>query len=270
MGNLILTRSPRAAHPYYVPELGIRLYTAEELSYHIYNNLMLIDRGFIDERLLTFLRECGQNELAAKLERWKDDADFWELLLVILQDVHFYNGQELEKFRAEAARIATEGHEKIMHEKADYMLSIGRYYDSIRMYEKLLESRSDYALGKKVRSGLFEGLGVAHARLFIYDKAAEAYAMAYAQNKNEKYLRSIYMIHLISPETPYPSELFGALEPGRLSAWAAEYEAAREQAALYGKARAAAELSGKDDRRRRAGYLDLISEWKTEYRRCMS
>ena len=269
MGNLILTRSPRAAHPYYVPELGIHLYTAEELSYYIYNNVMLLNRGFIDERLMTFIRECGAGELAAKLDRWKDEADFWELLLVILQDIHFYTGPELEKFRSETARIATEGHEKIMHEKASYMLSIGRYYDAIRMYEKLLNSRSDYTSSKKVLAGLYEGLGVAHARLFVYDEALAAYKAAYAQSRNEKYLRSIYMIHLISPETEYPAELFAELEPGRLPAWAAEYEAAKEQAALYGKARAAAELTDRDERRRRAGYLDLISEWKTEYRRCM-
>ena len=41
MGSLILCRSAVAKHPYYVPELGIRIYSGEELSYFIYHNLML-------------------------------------------------------------------------------------------------------------------------------------------------------------------------------------------------------------------------------------
>ena len=44
-----------AVHPYYVSELDIRLFTAEELCYYIYHNIALIDDDFISAELLTFL-----------------------------------------------------------------------------------------------------------------------------------------------------------------------------------------------------------------------
>ena len=43
MGNLILSRPAEIKRPYYVSELGVHLYSAEELCYYIYHNAVLID-----------------------------------------------------------------------------------------------------------------------------------------------------------------------------------------------------------------------------------
>lgn len=57
--------------PFEVEELDLRLYTIEELCYYIYNNLALIGEDFIDEHLLSFLRdELDLKEEAEKIERF--------------------------------------------------------------------------------------------------------------------------------------------------------------------------------------------------------
>ena len=47
MGNLILTKSHKAANPYFAEKLGINIYTGEELSYFIYNYYMLQMKGWL-------------------------------------------------------------------------------------------------------------------------------------------------------------------------------------------------------------------------------
>ena len=51
MSGLILCRDKTVTHPYYVKELGLHLYTGEELCYFIYHNILLIGEEFLDEPL---------------------------------------------------------------------------------------------------------------------------------------------------------------------------------------------------------------------------
>ena len=67
MGGLILCRNIPVKHPYYVQELGLYLYTGEELSYYIYNHALLIPEEFPDEGLYPFLEEIGQGALAERI-----------------------------------------------------------------------------------------------------------------------------------------------------------------------------------------------------------
>ena len=61
MGRFLLC-GREAALPYQVEEMDLRLYSVEELCCFIYDNLSLIDDGFVDRRLLGFIREeLGEN-----------------------------------------------------------------------------------------------------------------------------------------------------------------------------------------------------------------
>ena len=46
MGKIILCRGKKADTPLTVLQTGVKLYTAEELCYYIYNNIYLIGQGF--------------------------------------------------------------------------------------------------------------------------------------------------------------------------------------------------------------------------------
>ena len=69
MSGLILCREKTVTHPYYVTELGIHLYTGEELSYFICHNILLIDEDFLDERLFDFLEQLGETRLCERARR---------------------------------------------------------------------------------------------------------------------------------------------------------------------------------------------------------
>ena len=57
MGSYILSLSPMAKHPYRTKELGVDIYTAEELCYYIYHNFVVVDDDFISRELFEFLED---------------------------------------------------------------------------------------------------------------------------------------------------------------------------------------------------------------------
>ena len=63
MGKMILCRGRQTDRPLIIEGTGIRLYTAEELCYYIYNNIYLIGQEFVNGRLVEFLAQTGENEL---------------------------------------------------------------------------------------------------------------------------------------------------------------------------------------------------------------
>ena len=57
--SLILCRQEPVTVPLYIEDLGIHLYSSQELCYVIYNNPLLVLEGFIDKRLTEYLRSFG-------------------------------------------------------------------------------------------------------------------------------------------------------------------------------------------------------------------
>ena len=66
--SLILCRQEPVTVPLYIEDLGIHLYSSQELCYVIYNNPLLVLEGFIDKRLTEFLRPLQINLSGIPLE----------------------------------------------------------------------------------------------------------------------------------------------------------------------------------------------------------
>ena len=105
--SLLLCRQEHVKRPYFMEAMGVHLYSSQELSYVIYNHPLLVLEGFVDERLLTFLREeLNQGFLALKLERWMKNGDNPdEALLIIQQECDYYSMSEVGRFRQMTASI---------------------------------------------------------------------------------------------------------------------------------------------------------------------
>ena len=74
--SLLLCRLEPVKHPFVVAELGVRLFSSQELCYVIYENPLLVMEDFVDERLIQFIREdLDMDFLAGKLENWKKSGE---------------------------------------------------------------------------------------------------------------------------------------------------------------------------------------------------
>lgn len=268
MGCLILCKNSKVSQPYYADELGIYLYSPEELCYFIYNNVMLIDDTFFDDKLYSFLNISGFGQLTDKIKKWKDEVDFKELLLVILQDIKYYNEKELEFFKKEIERIASEGYENILKEKADYLFSIERYYEAIKLYTKILSSKN--LIEDSLKADVYAARAVSHTRLFSYNDATVDYLSAYELSSDLKYIKNIYLINKITSVKAYPTSLIETIDPTILASWDGEYAKNLSMAAQDDVVLEIESLKEKDALKIRSGLLKLISKWKTEYKKCQN
>ena len=80
---------------FYIERLGVHIASSQELCYVIYQNPLLVLDGFVDDRLIEFIRsELGLSFLAGKLEAWQRSGESQdELPIVILQECCYYNGK---------------------------------------------------------------------------------------------------------------------------------------------------------------------------------
>lgn len=95
MGQYLLCHK-MAEVPYEMEEMGLHIYSAEELCYYIFHNLAMIDESFICDALMAFIRnDLDMPELAEKVKRsFQSPADLENTLLVILRNVAYYTEEE--------------------------------------------------------------------------------------------------------------------------------------------------------------------------------
>ena len=267
MSGMLLCRSRQVNEPYYVEELGIYLYSGEELSYYIYHNAALIDDDFLEERLFRFIgQELGMEELEMKLRKWASQAELSELLLVILQDIHYYDSEELFQFR-ESLRAQERRSAGIrMKEKGDALFRRGRYAAAGNWYDRLLHSSEPELGGSDFRGEILYARGMTHARQYNWQEAADCLWDSYLLSAREETLKHLYRITKIDRRVKLPEEAKEALSAGDTAAWDREMEEAKNKAASAGKAAAVTEWLDKDKIRLAYGLRELVREWKNEYR----
>jgi hypothetical protein len=100
MGKIILCRGKKADTPLTVLQTGVKLYTAEELCYYIYNNIYLIGQDFIDDNLISFLDETGEKELAERVRKLKETGgSLAQIFVIILKTIDYYSVAEIEQLK---------------------------------------------------------------------------------------------------------------------------------------------------------------------------
>ena len=86
--SLILCRQEPVKIPLYIEDLGIHIYSSQEICYVIYNNPLLVLEDFIDSRLTEFLRsELRMPFLAGEDRKWMSRGATGEILYLILPGV---------------------------------------------------------------------------------------------------------------------------------------------------------------------------------------
>ena len=94
MGAVMICKNEPAETPYYIESMGVRIYSMEELAYFLYENIYLVDKKMLGQRLWDWLRtEMHNPELA---EGFKNDnplasSDNYEVYMQTMED----DGQNL-------------------------------------------------------------------------------------------------------------------------------------------------------------------------------
>lgn len=197
MEELLLCNSPAVAVPFYIEGISLNIYSLEELSYYIANNVYLLDEGFMSLGICTWIeeeikaRELGQT-LREILEKGGKLSAFAGEILI-------YCGYYDKKEILEILQVVAEMEEKSDFEcnkiKADRLLEKGKYYNSIYEYKRILESKEMEGQNAVLEGNVWHNLGTAYARLFLFDEASKCYEKAYAFNEEQSSLRELLMCY---------------------------------------------------------------------------
>lgn len=270
MGGLIVCPKQAVRHPYYVESLGIHLYSAEELSYFIYNHMLLLEDDFPDERLLVFIgRELGYPRLEDKLRNWVGRTKPGDLLLVILQDLHYYSSGELFQFRQRLEKLAGTTPGERLKARGDYLLGRKQYYGALRTYDKILA-----LAGQEMSSGFLAGVwysrGNAFAGMLAAGEAMDSFLRSYELVPREDIPEKMFALTMLDETVALPEKMREVITPRLEEKYRTAFEEKKRQALFEGQALEAALLQEKTQAERAQAYKELVENWKNEYRRAVT
>lgn len=266
--SLLLCRQEHVKRPYYMETMGVHLYSSQELSYVIFNHPLLVLDGFVDERLLNFLREeLNQGLLALKLERWLKNGDNPdEALLIILQECDYYSMAEVGRFRQMAAALRKKHPADFKRMKADELFSLRQYGRAVNIYKELLEYPTGEHIDDTFFARIWNNLGACYARMFQMEKAFEAYENAYKKNEQDVVLERLYDLSKMDGRLVLSDEIASEITEQKKKMWDKRIEKAREKARESGQVKELETLFKGDCAKRLEEEAQLVYQWKQEYR----
>lgn len=264
--SLRLCRTEQVKHPYYIKFLGVHLYSSQELSYVIYHYPLLVIDRLVDDRLLDFLREdLNMGFLALKLDNWrKSGEDPDEMLIFILQESDYYSQAEIAEYRQTLASLRKQPVAEMQKQRADAYFSMRQYGKAVKMYQEILED--DHAGEDAFTALVWNNLGACYGRMFLFDKAAEAFEKAYNRSGSRTCLRSLYWISKLDERLPLGGRLSSLITEQEQAKWDEQLKKAREDAAQSGAVKQLETwfVDGAESRMKEAE--KLVEQWKSEYR----
>ena len=128
--------------------------------------------------------ECSAKELAEMIEKLiRAKADITKIVSSLLKKAPFISAQEIEKILKVIKE--SEGSSEFDKRKArgDFFLSKERYAYAIREYEALLALVPDEESDRVAT--IYHNMGVAKARMYLFEQAAEDFLRAYDCDEDE-------------------------------------------------------------------------------------
>ncbi len=188
MGRILLGTGEYAATPYYFENLGLKVYSAEELCYVLKENAFLLDREIINKRLVRWVEEeLKLPELAGELyPLLHKKTPAGTFAGVILRYTGFYDEETVER----AEEIYETGANLNVYEKlksrVDYLVQNGKYTAAILEYEVLLGKLP--VEERELSSKIIHNMGVALCGLFLFEEAAKQFLKSYELWQNKETL----------------------------------------------------------------------------------
>lgn len=271
MAGLILCRTRYAERPYYINNMGVNIYSLEELCYYIYNNIYLIGTDLFDEGLTDYISgELGEKELAEQLEFLiTENAGLSELVMTVLRYVDYYSEEEIDALAGTIESLDTQNASERLKLRADNFLSNKRYSNAVHNYEIIVYGQKDINLSDDFYGNVWHNMGVAYAGMFEFGDAVQCFKRAYALNSNDESLKASFAAEYLSgSRRPADSEDEQSYAAYR------EIETIMDHApeeAGYEAVKKAFELrdNGQADEYN-AAVNDIIDNWKFEYRNYIS
>lgn len=271
MGQYILCTGELAKHPFIIRELGLRIYSGEELSYYIYHNLALIDSSFLTNELVSFLDyELGLRECANKIRKLEETITvpstlLNQVLLTILREVHYFSDAEMAEFNTnlEEFRKKTEMERLLL--RGDALLERNKCTSAIRVYEQYLTQGEAMGLKQEEKEKAWQHLAGVYMRMYLYDKGLSCLKKAYEVRADQDILKQMYFLSIYQ-DVDLPADFFTIESPETLNDWYEEYHKLETSVSEEMKNSRVSVIMTRDSLKREKELKEYLENLKREYR----
>lgn len=271
MGQYILCTSELAKHPFTIRELGLRLYSGEELCYYIFHNLALIDNSFITAELLSFIElELDMRECAVKLRKLMDTssgngATLNQILMFLMRELRYYNDEELAEFSAKLESYKKMSDMERLLARGDALLERHKYSSAIRVYEQYLEYQAVRSMKPEDIERVWQHLAAVYMRMYLYEKGLRCLQKAYDIRADREILKQMYFLSMYQ-DVDLPADFFTVEAPETLAEWQNEYHAYAEGVSGRLEHSRLSVIMSRDSVRREKELQEYLEQLKRDYR----
>lgn len=223
MGQYLLCQK-MARMPFEIEEMGLHIYSAEELCYYIYHNLPMIDGSFISEALIEFIREdLEMPALAERVYRYfQSSEDLDTTLLILLRSVGYYTEEEIAEFQDMMLQLHKKNPLERAKDRADLLFSHGKYQNAVKAYGSIVSQSRDLRVKAGFYAEVLQHMAVCCLRLHLYHEALDCLKASYGENRDARVLQQIYDFCVLTRQA-LPKELFRDIDDETLIGWQRDY-----------------------------------------------
>ena len=184
--------------PYYIKEIGINVWSLEEINYYVYNHMDLVYASFFSEELFAFLEDgLGERALALELrEIEKNGASVQDFISCLFKESGYYSAPELAEVSAFVMGMDLITPPERLKVGADKLFLREKYIQAKTAYLEILEGRKteENPASDTFYAGVAFSVGLCYARLFLCRNAIEYFNMAYGIFPKADYAKAaVYM-----------------------------------------------------------------------------
>ena len=190
MSTLIYCANSIAATPYYIEETSLNVYSLEELSYYMLNNVYLLSSKLMNQELCNWIgRELKMPKLASELLSMVQNNSPLHLFVGHILSANGYASQkEIKDALSIIATFENKSESERKKIRADRLMASGKYVDAIYEYETLLSDELAKTMPRIVEGDVYHNLGCAFAKLFFFEEASKCFDEGYKRNQKKQTL----------------------------------------------------------------------------------
>lgn len=199
MAGLIISR--QEIIPYFIKEVGIHIYSIEELAYYVKEYIAIIEPSFFSEELSDYIRiQLDFPQLADRMnELQKRHGAIGDFIMLVAKMSGYFNETELLQLQHQVDLRKHAGELACMKEKGDKFHEIHQYVAAIKTYQACLELPSAKE-NLEYQSLVYYQLGCVYGRLLQFDKAEQAFLDAIKKRETKTYLKKLYFLYRLMGE----------------------------------------------------------------------
>jgi len=189
VSELILCKGRLADNPYYIVGLGMNIYSIEELCYYFVRDAYILDNDIMDEKLCDYIsKELKLDDIAEALRLLiNKGASLGQFVTCLLDMTGYLSDEEKASVKQVLVDNASLGFAQKRKKRADNLLEAKKYTRAIDEYQYML-NKMKKSEDPEMYSLILHNIGIAYARLFMYDKAAYYFREANILNDDREIL----------------------------------------------------------------------------------